>query len=139
MTPGDRQQSWALPGSKCVFCLDLETHIDINITELPGKSAYLHLLSHQEYIHSLVSPKMLLEKLTASVQTPLPRVQFQTLLVLNPHLSVIPESLVFRGPEACQTSSSLSKKYPPPLSQPTHPSPTSLPSFSDPPNKNKVT
>lgn len=41
-----------------------------------------------------------------------PSLRNQTLPALTPHLSVISGSLVFRGPQACQTSSGPSKKYP---------------------------
>lgn len=74
----------------------------------------------------------------------IPRYKFpslpnQSLPALTPHLSVIPGSLVLRGPQTCQTSSSPSKKYPSSRHNPPVPPPTSPPSLLGPPNKNKVT
>lgn len=74
-----------------------------------------------------------------SLKKVFPSLPNQTLTAFTPHLSVIPGFLVLRGPQACQTSSSPTKKYPSSRHNPPVPPPTSPPSLLGPPNKNKVT
>ncbi len=99
----------------------------------------LHLPSHQQYIHSYPLKYLRgnvkrnqLHQCHPRAHTPrykFPSLPYQTLTALIPHLSVIPGSLVLRGPQACQTSSSPSKKYPssrhnPPIPPLPHPHPS---------------